>query len=336
MLHSSLFAVMAGIPALTDGLESGQWYRCSDGSLIEPLDYLHLMFPNQGRNTVGDNVCFVPRPFSVPLIEKILPEEDEFYLPTHLVNSLICLAICTVMTTALMVVMKWVWCQVDPNFAAITPTHKQWYVVANICKAICLITLTFSTRFWIGTYKALFLDNYAGIAVKRCAMVYIATDVAALYMVPKLPPSTIMHHVATTVLSIIDSVINIQLKGWSGLLGVAKMSFFYGICSTPNFAVNAYLGLRVVYPKAKWHGNLITFSLVVYILCCLMNWSIHMVWLVGLVWNWEISLVNVLYLVPIAAMVQDDLVLIRWMLRKSIPLAEQTLEVSRKPPTACN
>ena len=319
---------MAGISALTDGLHSGQWYLCSDGSLIEPLDYLHLMFPNRGRNVVGDNVCFVPRPFSVPLVNELLPEEDEFFLPSHLVDGVVTLALCTVVVTIVMIVVKWVWSLVDPQFAAITPAHKQWYVVANMCKATALALLTFSTRFWIGIYKAIFLDGFAGVEMKRCIMIYIATDIAALYMVPKLPRSTIMHHVATTALSLVDLCINLQLKGWSGLLGVAKMSLLYGICSTPNFAVNAYLGLRVVYPKAKWQGSLITFSLCVYILCCVMNWTTHALWLAGLMWNWDISVYMVLYLLPISAMIHDDVVLIRWLLKKSSPLAEERREVT--------
>ena len=321
-------AAMAGITALTDGLHSGQWFRCSDGSLMEPLDYLHLMFPNHGRNVIGENVCFVPRPFSMPLVSELLPEEDEFFVPSQLVDGVVTLALCTVVVTIVMIVVKWVWSQVDPRFAAISPAHKQWYVVANMCKATALAVLTLSTRFWIGTYMAIHLDNYASVPVKRCAMVYIATDLAALYMVPKLPLSTIMHHVATTALSIVDLGINLELKGWSGLLGVAKMSLLYGIYSTPNFAVNAYLGLRVVYPKAKWQGSLITFSLCVYVLCCAMNWSTHAVWLAGLVWNWDMTVYNVLYLLPISAMIHDDVVLIQWLLRKSSPLAEEKREVA--------
>ena len=50
--------------------------------------------------------------------------------------------------------------------------------------------MTFSTLYWIGAYAALFQDSFDGIDMKRTGMLYIVTDVAAVYMVPKLPRST--------------------------------------------------------------------------------------------------------------------------------------------------
>ena len=312
---------MAGISALSEGLDNGQWYLCSDGSLIEPLDYLNLLFPNKGRSVVGDNVCFEPRPFSVPLLQERLPDGDNFYLPDHLIDGVISLTLLTVLVTILMIVMKWVWSRLDPQFAAITPAHKQWYVVANMCKATALAILTLSTRFWVGTYRAFFLDQFVNLEIKRCAMIYIATDVAALYMVPKLPQSTIMHHVATTGLSLMCCGINLTLKGWTSLLGTAKMALIYGIFSTPNFSVNAYLGLRIVYPNAKW-GGLVTLSMCVYLLCCAMNWSSHAWWLAGLAWNGDLSIYCIIYLLPISAMVRDDIVLLKWLWKRGSPLVD--------------
>ena len=316
---------MAGISALSEGLELGKGLHCTDGTLIEPLDFLHFLFPNEGWSSVGDNVCFTPQPFSLPHLHKYLPDGDDFFLPEQIIDSVVSLILLTGIVTVAMIVMKWVWSRVDPHFAAITPVHKQWYVVANMCKAVALLIMTCSTRFWIGTYRSILLDGFVNLEMKRCVMIYISTDIAALYMVPKLPHSTIMHHVATSSLAIMDSGINLKLKGWTGLLGVAKMSLVYGILSTPNFAVNAYLGLRVVYPKAKW-GLLVSLSMCIYILCCAMNWSMHGMWLAGLVWNWDISVPVLLYLLPITFMVRDDIMLIKWLWKRGSPVAKDAGE----------
>ena len=310
---------MAGIFALSEGLKMGRGLCCSDGSLIEPLDFLHLLFPNKGHQVVGDNVCFVPRPFSLPWldIDSYLPAgatADDFFLPVELIDCLVSLTLITALVTMVMIIMKITWSKVDLQFAAITPTHKQWYVVANICKATTLLILTFSSRFWISTYRSIF-DQFVNLETKRCVMVYIATDLAALYMVPKLPRSTIQHHVATVILSIIGSGINLSLKGWTGKVGVVKMFIIYGISSTPNFMVNAYLGIRVVYPKTKW-GSLVSVSMYIYILCCAANWSIHGLWLAELVWNWDISIYVLLYLLPLYAMIHDDIKLINWLWKR--------------------
>ena len=51
-------------------------------------------------------------------------------------------------------------------------------------------------------------------------MLYIATDLVALLIVPKLPLSTKLHHITTVFLIMIVTTINMEAKGFSGLLGV--------------------------------------------------------------------------------------------------------------------
>ena len=312
---------MAGIQAVTSGWQDGLWYRCSDGYIIEPLDAIRLLFPNKGRNITGDNVCFVPKTFSLPLLENLLPPASKYFTPDELVDSIMALAVLCLLITAGMIVSKTVWSLLDSQFASIKPPHKQWYVVANLSKALCLAIISFSSRYWVGVYREFYLDEFQTLELKRCMMVYVATDVVALYTVPKLPKSTILHHIATTTLSVVVSGMNISLKGWDGLLGVCKMSLLYGTFSSVSFSVNAYLALRVVYPRAQWLTPLVKFSLWTYIACCAGSWTIHVLWLAGMVLNVDISLYPVLYMVVISATVHDDIVLIKWLMKRSSPMA---------------
>lgn len=336
---------MAGIHALYAAPDINgsrrPWFRCLDGRVIEPLDLLHLLFPNDAGESVGpgDNFCFVPRRFTFPPLRNLLPSPTEYFLPDDLVDAISCLLLLCLLVTVGMIVTKALWCWLDPQFASITPSHKQWYVVANMSKAFFLAILAISRRYWVGTYSGFFEDNFQMVEMKRCALIYVSTDLIALFMVPKLPRSTILHHVTTTTLFVIVSAMNVKVKGWGGLLGVCKMSVLYGTLSSVSFSVNAYLALRVVYPKSKWLMPLAKFSLWTYIACCAGNWLAHGLWMVGIIISLELSIFNLLYMVAIFFMVNDDIVLIKWLVNRSSPMAttiSNTTKMNGEQCTASN
>ena len=300
---------------------NGKWYLCSDGYPVWPMEVLHMLFPNDGRDSIGINVCFVPRHIKLPAVENLLPPPNGQFLPGDLIDTVIVLILLCIVVTVAVVVTKAAWDYFDPVFAAVKPAHKKWYIVANLYKAFFLAVLATSHRYWVGAYLAFVQDEFTLLPIKRCAMMYVVTDVVSLYVVPKLPKSTIMHHVVTTTLCIIMSAIDITVDGWGGLLGICKMTLLYGMFSSIAFPVNAYLALRVVYPNAKWMTALVKFSLWTYILCCAGNWSAHAFWLFRISVNFELSIYALLYLLAISVMVYDDTVLIRWLLKRSSPMA---------------
>lgn len=312
---------MAGLGALSGGNKS--FYQCSDGKILQPLDMLHLLFPNEGPLITGDNVCFVPRPFSVPFLENLLPESGDMFTPHHLIDAILVLTLMGLIVAVGIILVKHVWTFIDPQFRQITPAHKQWYVVANMSKALFLFIMCFSTRYWIGAYKCNIQDDCQLIELKRCMMVYCATDMVALFLVPKLPSSTILHHISTTMIALVVCSVNLQAKGWAGLLGFCKMGCMYGTLSTVAFSVNAYLGLRVVYPKAAWMKLLCHVSLITYLLTIMLNWSTHLLWLLGY-WapDRDFSIFTILYIGMLYFLVRDDIVLVQWLLKQSSPMAD--------------
>ena len=218
-----------------------------------------------------------------------------------------------------MVAIKNIWEHIDPQYALINPPHKKWYVVANLSKSFFLGCMAMSSRYWIGSLYAYYYDEIPSLNVKRCGMLYIATDLVALLIVPKLPLSTKLHHITTIFLIMIVTTINMEAKGFSGLLGVCKMAILYGIFSTIAFLVNAYLALRVVYSRGTWLHLLVKISLWPYVLCCVCNWTVHLLWMVNLMVNLELAIMNIIYLLAISFMVNDDIVLIKWLIRRSSP-----------------
>ena len=313
---------MAGAGALIGSLSEGKVPLCQDGLPLEPLDYLALLFPNKGSNISGSNVCFVQQAFKIPALRKLLPDPTDYFTPDDVVDSVACFAVLCVLITLGMIACKLIWERLDGNFAAINPPHKKWYVVANLSKALFLAILASSHRYWLGTYNFYFYDHFQVLELKRCGVIYIATDAVALYMVPKLPRSTVIHHFASIFLVGVVTTMNLEIDGWSGLLGICKMSVLYAVFSTVAYSVNAYLAFRVVYPKAVWLKHLVKMSLWTYLLCCACNWSIHAVWLINLLLSYQISVFNLLYMIMLAAVIHDDIVLIKWLINRSSPMAK--------------
>ena len=316
---------MAGISVLQEDVKD--WYKCSDGSFIEPLDALFLLFPNQGRRVVKDNVCFVSKPFVLPYVDELLPVETESFSPAHAADGVCVLTMMCLMVFFGIILTHNLWNKLGCNFAAVTPAHKKWYVVANLSKSLILAILCIgTTRFWVVTYNSLFLDKFLNLELKRCSLVYAATDVVALFLVPKLPRSTIIHHVVTAFLCLGCTGINLSQHGWEGILGVGKMVMLYGLFSSISFPVNAYLALRVVYPKKQWLYTLCNLSFWLYILCCAINWSAHGYWLLWLFSHGEFSVYAFLYCFLIAAMVNDDITLMKWLNKKGTPIEPDAKE----------
>ena len=294
-----------------------------------------MVFFSHHFDRVGDNICYQPKPYEWPLLKRYIPNEGAFggaFLPDDFIDEIVGLALACLVVTVVLVAAKLVWERVDPKFNTITPAHKKWYVVANISKSFFLLCIALSPRFWIWCYEGFLLDNWPSslLFIKRCSILYLTTDVVALYMVPKLPSSTIIHHITTTVLILTVGASNIRVKGTVGFLGACKMAVLYGSFSSVPYLVNAYLGLRVVYSKKWWMYELCRASLITYIICCCLNWLTHLLWILGYWGNSELSLPIILYLVLMMAMVNDDIVLIKWLLRKSSPMASAAGDLVKK------
>ena len=301
-------------------LRNGSWYRCADGTIFEPLDLLHSMFfPNHGRDARGENVCFLPRHMKIPYLEKILPVQTEMFLPEDLVDCTIGLVMVSFFATLAFIAVKYIWETADQRFNSVNPSHKKWYVVANLSKSLILGCMALSPKYWISFYKLLF-GNFQLLELKRTMVLYIVSDLVALYMVPKLPTSTILHHVTTIITGFVVYGLNLQVKGGAGIVGFAKISICYGYFSTIPFLVNAYLGLRVVYPKSAVVKNLCRLSLVTYLICCGLNWSLHFLWLFGYWGDLEFGIFTLLYCVVLYFVVHDDIVLIKWLWKQNSPV----------------
>lgn len=313
---------MAGIRSIytsaTNSRSTTPWYICPNGEVMEPLDLIHTAFPNKGRDIAGDNICFIPRLFRFSPLRRILPDASTYFTPDEFVDGLISTLVVSICVAICIYFAKEVWNALDSKFRSISPAHKKMYVVANMSKAALLAILAVSPRYWIGSYNCFILDKFKSIVTKRCGILYCVTDLVALFIVSKLPRSTVLHHITTSIISVLVCSVNLRVEGWNGLLGVSKMAVLYGLFSSAAFPVNIFLALRVVYPDAKWLRGFALFSLIAYVICCALNWSIHVVWTLRIAYDWRnLSIFPFLYLFAVYFLVTDDIVLMKWLYYKA-------------------
>eukprot|EP00730_Choanoeca_flexa_P001568 TRINITY_DN10692_c0_g1_i2.p1 TRINITY_DN10692_c0_g1~~TRINITY_DN10692_c0_g1_i2.p1 ORF type:complete len:320 (+),score=36.20 TRINITY_DN10692_c0_g1_i2:376-1335(+) len=220
------------------------------------------------------------------------------------------------------------------TFSNVRPRHKQWYIIANFSKAIILGGQCCSFAWWYYSYlhhacafnpllRQVGFGQFQPCAydavplqesfTKTVCATYVITDALALFMVPKLPTSTIIHHVSTTLF--LALMLTVRLSDHP----VGQKLVMYGFWSTIAFPVNAFLALRVLYPTARRLKHFAQFSAMVYSICCFFNWLLHLAWLVdGLFisqdWTLTATIINTAYLAFVGALVNDDLVLLKWLL----------------------
>lgn len=211
-----------------------------------------------------------------------------------------------------------------PAFARVSPAHKQMYALSNVVKSVVLGLQAGSASWWVYSGREYGCNlNPLGFSygcewavdaghqayVKQICMLYVATDVAALLLVSKLPLTTKVHHYASAVWILWVMTIDFDASP------VAQKLMFYGFWSTLAFPVNAFLGLRVVYPDAAWMAAVAATCFAVYAACCGINWGLHAVWALDGLRSRTLRWQDVAYLASLSVMVRDDLVLMRWLRR---------------------
>ena len=222
-------AYVPGLLRLLSGDGEGDSWLCANGGPLWPLDFMHwLLFPVQ-RGTLSQpppNCCRVALMQHPPeWLDSSLWDASGrgTFTGDELYDALACLVIASVAVALGIVLLRMVWHAADPAFAAITPSHKQLYVVANVVKAGMLGAMVLSWRWWTANYEAFANDAFLSVPMKRTSVLYIATDVVALAIVPKLPTTTKVHHYVATLLVLFVCATDATTPGFGGTLGVAKM-----------------------------------------------------------------------------------------------------------------
>lgn len=186
-------------------------------------------------------------------------QPQSWWLWGDFVNGNVSLALMCVLLFLALKILHWFLKKRWHVYRQLPTENRQLYVLANLCKASCLAVLFFS-KIWItDVYDAFALDQWDTMGtrrlmrIKHISALYVATDVVALYLVPKLPTTTVIHHYVSWLLAMIIFGTDVRTPQSN----VVRMILLYGAWSTVPYAVNAFLALRRLYEEVDDNGNAI-------------------------------------------------------------------------------
>lgn len=179
---------------------------------------------------------------------------------------------------------------------------RQMYVQKNLVKSAYLALLTVYA-IWYVVWPA-FIDNvWDSVVIHRIAALYVSNDYVGLTFVPNLPKTTRIHHVVTIVFVFASFGLDFQDSD------IAQAMFVYTLASASAYLVNFHLAIRWLC-KRKQLAWLRHMAGAIYGTCCGISWSWHIWWC----WTRDTpTIYHLLYLMLLAWIVWDDIVLMRWL-----------------------
>lgn len=193
------------------------------------------------------------------------------------------------------------------SFKNINPEHKKMYVVKNYIKSLFLAGLCFNLHNFFnllnGTLDLMF--------IKRCGVYYIMNDIIGLLLVKKLPTTTKIHHITTSLcgLAIIMKETN--------KLDILTLIVLYAVFSSMAFCVNFYLGLRIYSNDIKLKQFLSISSFWIYLISCIISWIFQ--GCMAFIVLPTVPLWNVLiYFAFLFSVGRDDIILMKWLYHDNI------------------
>jgi hypothetical protein len=183
--------------------------------------------------------------------------------------------------------------------------QRQLYIIKNIIKSIVLGYLSFLN---VESYSMILHNKWDNTTAYKYASNFVANDFMGLLLISKLPFNTKLHHI-TSVLLYIYMVHQDFNENHT-----AKLILTYGAFSAIPFMVNLYLGIRYIIDTDRLY-YLRTLSNYTYKISCILNISTH-AYIIMI--NHHYTLSCVLYIICLIPIINDDLILIKWLENKKI------------------
>jgi hypothetical protein len=188
------------------------------------------------------------------------------------------------------------------TFREINPEHKKMYVVKNFIKSFFLAGLCTH----LGKFFELLNGELDLMFVKRCAVYYIMNDIIGLLLVKKLPTTTKIHHMTTSICGFA-----IIMKKANNL-DVLTLIVLYAVFSSIAFCVNFYLGLRIYSTDVKLKRYMSNVSFWTYLLSCIVNWILQ--FFLAIQVSQLVPFYHTLfYLCFLYSVGKDDIILMKWL-----------------------
>ena len=231
------------------------------------------------------------------------------------------------------------------------PNDRRFYVLSNLIKSALLLiytphaiqmlkVLNYLPEVLVPTRLPFELygtgDSYTNFAISQqesfvttihnMSALYAIPDFVSMLLVPNMAWSTRIHHI---VVVLFVAVIFTQSFDYPSVwIGVVV----YGIYSSFSYLVNFLLASRFLPVTKVTEALLQSGSLVIYSICCVLNWTWQAYFAINLVWSqeyrdwywWKFEIV--IYIMLLSAFIYDDLILLKWLKFKTSQSYKSYLE----------
>jgi hypothetical protein len=189
---------------------------------------------------------------------------------------------------------------------------KKMYAVSNISKSIVLCVLTYPAYNIL--YDTMFENRWNNTIIRNVGIIYAIPDTISLMVVNKMDITTKIHHVVVCIFNIAS------LQNDYGEENVIRCMIIYASFSSFAFIVNFMLGSRYLHNSALINKQLSRISFIIYGGCCLINWIWHVFYMPQIYNRCGTNACKngtILYGSMILAIAYDDIVLNKWLYKKS-------------------
>lgn len=200
--------------------------------------------------------------------------------------------------------------QYSATYAATSDQNKRFYVLTNIIKAILLCAMT--PMAFMLLYDTLVLDKWDTLRIRNLGSLYVIPDLISLFLVKNMRYTTILHHIAT---SVVFNGFNMRNDYTSE--NICRLIMVYGIFSSFAYLVNLLLASRFLNVKQSLQTMMVRVAMIIYGSCCTINWCWQVYYTCRLFHvnhHWTIYM----YICILMAVVWDDLILLRWLCYKCL------------------
>ena len=184
------------------------------------------------------------------------------------------------------------------------PTFRQMYIQKNFIKSFYLALLTVYATFKV-VWPIVHKDQWNTYVIHRLAALYVSNDFTGLVCVDRLPQTTKIHHIVTTILVFVALDLDFQTSD------IGQAMLVYTMASSAAYIVNLHLAVRWLWPKDALKV-LRYIAAAVYVSTCAMSWSWHLWWAIT---RASFHLGHVFYFLLLGWIVRDDIILMQWLTR---------------------
>lgn len=214
------------------------------------------------------------------------------------------------------------------SFRRIASQDKKFYIIGNLIKAGILISITpFAC---VHLVKIIVFEEWESNILRNLGCIYTIPDFISMVIVRRMRWSTWVHHACVVLFNYFSIMNNYQHEN------VCRCVVVYAAFSSFAYCVNVLLASRFLGVSVNVARVLSFVALVVYALCCAVNWAWQVYYLRRLIISGHDHWTVYVYMLLISLVMWDDIVLNSWLLhhaRNNAYVASQHLQQQQQQRT---